>query len=112
MGETVSDYFNVNLNFGLGGAAALFYPLLFVNLCLQFYLPRYVPYVYWLAVIFMSICGTIFTDGLHDDLGVELWIECIVFFVLMSASFGWWYYVERDLDVHSINTLRKEAFYW
>jgi uncharacterized membrane-anchored protein len=81
-------------------------------MALQFWLPRYVPYVYWLAVIFMSICGTIFTDGLHDDLGVELWIECIVFFVLMVVSFALWYKVEGTLDVHSINTVRREAFYW
>jgi len=112
VGETVSDYFNVDLGLGLGGAAYVFYPLLFGLLVLQFWLPRYVPYVYWLGVIFMSICGTIFTDGLHDDLGVELWIENIVFFVLMCICFGAWYYVEGTLDFHSINTVRREAFYW
>jgi len=112
VGETVSDYFNVNLGLGLGGAAALFYPLLLLILIIQLYLPRYVPYVYWLGVILLSICGTIFTDGLHDNLGVELWIENIVFFVLMCTCFGIWYYVEGTLDFHSINTLRRESFYW
>jgi uncharacterized membrane-anchored protein len=60
----------------------------------------------------MSICGTIFTDGLHDDEGVELWIEIIVFFVLMSLSFGSWYISEKSIDIHSIITVKRESFYW
>lgn len=42
VGETVSDYFNVDLGLGLGGAAYVFYPLLFGILCAQFFLPRLV----------------------------------------------------------------------
>lgn len=60
----------------------------------------------------MSICGTIFTDGLHDEQNVELYIEIIMFFVLMCASFGAWYISEKTLDVHSIFTYKREAFYW
>ena len=60
----------------------------------------------------MSICGTIATDGLHDNIGLELWVECIIFFVAMVSTFAAWYYVEHTLDVHSIDTYRKEGFYW
>lgn len=113
VGETLSDYFNVNLGFGLGGAAGLFYPLLLINLCFQlFWFRKYSAPCYWLAVVLMSICGTIFTDGLHDNLGVELWIEIIIFFFLMCCSFGAWYKIEGSLDIHSITTLPRETFYW
>jgi len=112
VGESLSDFFNVDLGLGLGGAAALFFPLLLINLIVQFYYPRYTPAVYWMAVILLSICGTIMTDGLHDNLGVELWIENVVFFFLVVVCFGTWYKVEGTLDIHSINTPRREMFYW
>jgi uncharacterized membrane-anchored protein len=112
VGETLSDYFNVNLGLGLGGAAGLFFPLLLINLCVQFWYPKYQPPIYWLAVVLMSVCGTIFTDGFHDNLGVELWIEIVVFFFLMCCAFGAWYRSEGSLDIHGINTPRRECFYW
>jgi uncharacterized membrane-anchored protein len=112
VGETLSDFFNVNLGLGLGGAAALFFPLLLLCLCAQFYFPYYVPSIYWLAVILMSICGTICTDGFHDNLGVELWIENIVYLFFTVLTFTCWYRSEGTLDIHSIYTVRRESFYW
>jgi uncharacterized membrane-anchored protein len=112
VGETVSDYFDVNLGLGLGGAAYVFYPILLAGLCLQFYLDRYYPALYWFNVVFMSICGTIATDGLHDNLGLELWIECIIFLVFDVLLILHLVYckVEETIDIHS--TPRREIFYW
>ena len=112
VGETLSDYFAETLNLGLGIAAIIFFPLLTIILACQFYAPRYIPAIYWLSVVFMSICGTIATDGLHDDLGVELWIEVIIFGFLVGCTFATWYYYEGTLDIHSIKTPRREAFFW
>jgi uncharacterized membrane-anchored protein len=112
VGETLSDYFAETLALGLGIAAAIFFPILLALLIWQFYTDKYVPPIYWLCVVFMSICGTIFTDGLHDDLGVELWIEVIVFSFLVCVNFLVWYYYEGTLDIHSIKTFRTEFFFW
>jgi uncharacterized membrane-anchored protein len=112
VGETLSDYFAETLALGLGIAAAIFFPILLALLIWQFYTDKYVPPIYWLCVVFMSICGTIFTDGLHDDLGVELWIEVIVFSFLVCVNFMLWYYYEGTLDIHSIKTFRTEFFFW
>ena len=68
--------------------------------------------VYWGAVVLTSICGTIATDGLHDNLNVDLWAEILVFGVLMMATFTIWLVVEKTLAIHSIYTLRRELFYW
>lgn len=111
VGGTVSEYFNVNLSFGLIGAAALFFPLLILDLIIQFSFPKYIPTVYWLGIVFMSICGTIFADGLHD-LEVELWLELIVFSLIVGFCFLAWYKVEGSLDIHSIYTSSRECFYW
>ena len=36
---------------------------------------RYVPGVYWLAVVLISVVGTLLTDNLTDARGVPLWIS-------------------------------------
>lgn len=112
VGETLSDTFNVDLNFGLGGAAGLFFPILALLLLLQFRARQYHPLLYWICVIFMSICGTIGTDGLHDDAGIENWIQIIMWGTLMTGTFYAWYRVEGTIDIHSIDTIRREMFYW
>ncbi|KAG2425536.1 hypothetical protein HXX76_013580 [Chlamydomonas incerta] len=112
VGESLSDQVNETAGLGLGITAAVFFPILFAATFIQMKVRRYYQFVYWITVILMSICGTIATDGLHDDAGLELWIEVIIFFVLMISCFGTWYYYERTLTVHSIKTLRRETFYW
>ena len=44
--------------------------VLVVVLCFQFRLRRYVPLVYWLAVVLISIVGTLITDNLTDKFNV------------------------------------------
>ncbi|KAJ1409272.1 putative integral membrane protein [Ochromonadaceae sp. CCMP2298] len=117
VGETISDFFNTLTDpsangSGLGYCAIIFFPLLFLTLLVQIRQKTYVPAVYWTAIVLMSICGTIFTDGLYDNLGLELWIQIIMFSFVMFACFYTWYRVEGTLAVHSINTSRREVFYW
>jgi uncharacterized membrane-anchored protein len=78
----------------------------------QFRLDRYVPGVYWLAVVLISVVGTLLTDNLTDARGVPLWISTTVFTVLLAAVFGAWYARERTLSIHTIVTTPRESFYW
>jgi uncharacterized membrane-anchored protein len=73
---------------------------------------RYVPAVYWLAVVLVSVVGTLVTDNLTDALGVPLEISTAVFAVALAATFAIWYRVEGTLSIHSIVSVRREAFYW
>ena len=70
------------------------------------------PGVYWLAVVLISVVGTLLTDNLTDARGVPLWISSTVFAVLLAAVFGIWYARERTLSIHTIVTTPREAFYW
>jgi uncharacterized membrane-anchored protein len=78
----------------------------------QFRINRYVPGVYWLAVVLISVVGTLLTDNLTDARGVPLWISTTVFTVLLTAVFGIWYARERTLSIHTIVTTPRESFYW
>ena len=79
---------------------------------MQFWTRRYVPAVYWLTVVLISVVGTLITDNLTDAAGVPLWVSTLVFSVLLAATFIVWFMRERTLSIHSIVTRRREAFYW
>ncbi|MCU1693868.1 MAG: hypothetical protein JWM64_2959 [Frankiales bacterium] len=112
VGESFADYINTSLGFGLHGTAVLFTVVLAVALGLQFRTDRYVPAVYWFAVVVISVAGTLYTDILTDDLSVPLALTSTVFTAVLVAVFGTWYARERTLSIHSIVTLPREAFYW
>ena len=86
--------------------------LLIVVLIFQFRSKKYIPAIYWLAVVLISVVGTLITDNLTDNLGVSLEITTVVFAMALVITFIIWYASEKTLSVHKINTLRREAFYW
>lgn len=112
MGETAADYLAVNMGFGLTATSLIMAGVLAVALVAQFAQKQYVPWAYWLAVVLISIVGTLVTDNLVDNFGVTLVTSTILFTVLLAATFGLWYYSEKTLSIHSIFTNRREAFYW
>jgi uncharacterized membrane-anchored protein len=112
MGETAADYLAVNLGLGLTATSLIMSAVLIVALVLQFAQKRYVPWAYWLAVVLISIVGTLVTDNLVDNFGVKLLTTAIFFTIALAATFAVWYASERTLSIHSIFTTRREAFYW
>jgi uncharacterized membrane-anchored protein len=112
VGETASDYLAGDLSLGLTKTTFITSAALVVTLVFQFRAWRYVPSIYWLAVVLISIVGTQITDNLTDNVGVSLVITTIVFSVLLAVTFTAWYASERTLSIHTIFTTRREAFYW
>lgn len=112
VGETAADYMNWNLHLGLTSTTYIMGALLAVALFFQFRGRKYVPSVYWLAVVFLSIFGTLITDNLTDVFEVKLEITTVVFSVILAIVFAAWYKAERTLSIHSIYTTRRETFYW
>lgn len=112
VGETFADFLNVKLGFGLGGTSIVMGALLLAALVAQLRARRYVPWLYWLLVVFISIVGTLITDNLTDNLGISLFVSTGVFAVALAATFAAWYASERTLSIHSITTTKRELFYW
>ncbi len=112
VGETAADFLNDNLGFGLTTTTVVMSAVLAVALVFQFRLRRYVPGVYWLAVVLISIVGTLITDNLTDNFGISLVTTTIVFSAVLAATFAVWWASERTLSIHTIVTTRREAFYW
>jgi uncharacterized membrane-anchored protein len=112
MGETAADYLAVNLGLGLATTSWIMIAVLVLSLVIQFAQRRYVPWAYWLAVVLVSVVGTLITDNLVDNLGVALETTTITIAVLLAVTFVIWYACERTLSIHTITTTRREAFYW
>ena len=112
VGETAADFLNTNLNLGVTGTSLVMGALLIVVLFFQFRAKKYVPPIYWLAVILISVVGTLITDNLTDNFGVSLETTTIVFAICLAITFAVWYAYEKTLSIHSILTTRREAFYW
>lgn len=112
VGETGADYLMLNLNFGLPLTTALMSVLLVGVLIAQMRAKTYIPWLYWLTVVMVSVVGTLITDNLTDNLGVPLALSTGVFSVLLVLVFSAWYLSERSLSIHSIDNVKRESFYW
>jgi uncharacterized membrane-anchored protein len=112
MGETGADYLGVNMGLGLTTTSVIMTLVLIAALVLQFAQKRYVPWAYWLAVVLISVVGTLVTDNLTDNLGVPLQISTVAFTVILAFTFAVWYASEKTLSIHSIYTTKREVFYW
>jgi uncharacterized membrane-anchored protein len=112
VGETVADFLAVRVGLGLTGTTYVAGALLLAALAVQLKLRRYVPVVYWIAVVLLSIVGTLITDNLVDNLGVPLEVTTVAFSAALAAAFAAWYFTERTLSIRTIYTTRRELFYW
>lgn len=112
IGETGADFLAFRLGLGLVGTTAVMASLLAVLLWVQLGARRYVPTVYWVTVVLLSIVGTLITDNLTDKLGLSLFVSTAAFSGLLIAVFAAWFASERTLSIHTIVTRRRELFYW
>ena len=110
MGEATSDYLVNRINpvvaVGLGGIC------LVGALVIQFRARRYVPWIYWLAVVMVAITGTMAADVLHIQFGVPYAVSTPFFAAVLAVVFIAWHRTEGTLSIHSIDSPRREAFYW
>src|SRR3954469_18731158 len=112
IGETAADYLNETLGFGLTNTTIVAGVLLVALLGVQLRLRRYVPAAYWSVVVVISVFGTLITDNMTDRYNVPLTTSTIVFSIVLAGVFGVWSAVDRPLSIHTIFTMRREAFYW
>ena len=112
VGETFSDFLDGRFNLGTANLAYIFGAILLIVLFFQFRSKKYVPGLYWLAVVLVSVVGTLITDNLTDNLGISLVTTTIVFSAILAIIFAIWYRVEKTLSIESIDTFGREAFYW
>jgi uncharacterized membrane-anchored protein len=109
MGEAMSDFMGQH-SVPIAAAVGIF-GLAFA-LWLQFRTPEYRAPVYWFAVMMVAVFGTMAADGIHDGAGIPYSVTTPLFAAVVGLTFFFWYRSEGTLSIHSINTRRREAYYW
>jgi len=110
MGEATSDYSVHAIDPVI--AVCLGFCGFLVALSLQFWVRRYIAWTYWLAVVGVGVFGTMAADVLHVRFGVLYADSSVLYGVVLAAVFIAWQGTERTLSFHTIDTPRREAFYW
>lgn len=112
VGETGADFLSMTMDLGLVITSYVMGALFLVALFFQLRSKKYIPSLYWLVVVLISIVGTLISDNLVDNLGVSLETTTIIFGAALVLTFILWYASEKTLSVHTIVTSRRELFYW
>lgn len=112
VGETAADFLSFDLKLGLTNTSYVMGGLLVATLLLQLRARQYVPSLYWINVVLISIVGTLITDNLVDNFGVSLNVTTALFSLALVITFVAWYAREKTLSIHTIFTTRRELFYW
>ena len=110
MGESTSGYLVHSIDPVVAVALG------FVGFCgalaLQFSMRRYVAWTYWLAVVGVGVFGTMAADVLHVRFGVAYAVSTVLYAVVLLAVFIAWQRTEGTLSIHTVDTPRRELFYW
>ncbi len=112
VGETAADLLSADLGLGAAATISVVGGPLAVALLAQFRSTRYVPGIYWPAVVLISIAGTLVADSMIGNLGISLLRATIACAGALLLIFSTWYLSERTLSNRTIVTSRREAFYW
>jgi hypothetical protein len=112
VGETLADYLNSTLGLGDNGTILVMVSVLLVLLAAQLILRKYVPAIYWAAIVAVSTVGTLIADNMHTNYGWENWQLTILFGLILIVVFVIWWNQEKTLSIKTINTRKREAFYW
>jgi uncharacterized membrane-anchored protein len=110
MGEDASDF--LVRQFGKGPAVISGLLVLGIGLYLQLRIRTYNKWVYWFAVVMVSVFGTMAADVLHLGLGIPYAASTFFFLGALILIFWLWHKVEGTLSIDSISTERRELFYW
>jgi uncharacterized membrane-anchored protein len=110
MGEAISDFLVNDWNKFLG--VFLGFVAFAVAIFFQFRSKTYSTWLYWLTVSMVAVFGTMCADVLHVVLGLPYVVSFVLYAVLLAVTFTAWYRSERTLDIHSVNSRRREVFYW
>ena len=110
MGEVASDYLANHIDPVI--AVIIVGIAMAASLVIQFSVCRYVPWIYWITVIMVSIFGTMAADVVHVGFGIPYIASTIFFVAALAIIFIIWYLSEKTLSIHSIYTRHREFFYW
>jgi len=109
MGEAMSDFLG-DTSVPLAGVTGIFG--MWLALRLQLRQREYRAPYYWFTVMMVAVFGTMAADGLHDGTSLPYPVTTALYALITAGVFFFWHRSEGTLSIHSINTRRRESYYW
>jgi uncharacterized membrane-anchored protein len=110
LGESTSDWLVHTIN--PYAAVALGFAGFALVMTIQFSRGRYVAWSYWLAVAGVGVFGTMAADALHVGAKVPYTYSTVLYALILAAVFMTWQRTEKTLSIHTVDSVRREIFYW
>jgi uncharacterized membrane-anchored protein len=113
MGEALADWFDGGNGLIFPAIGAMVSLALFiVALRVQFHTRVYRTAAYWFAIAMVATFGTMAADSFHQFLGVPYGYVTLFYAIVLALVFWRWWANEHTLSIHTIDTRRRERFYW
>lgn len=112
LGETAGASVSMTVTAGYAVANLLFVALFTVAIGLQLTVRRYVPSVYWFAVVVTIALGMTLSGYLARRLGGGYVSFSLLLFVLLVSMLLLWRWVGDRVACQGIAARRDEVFYW
>ena len=110
MGESTSDF--MVHRFSPVTAVLIGFVAFAIALAVQFSVGRYIAWTYWFAVAMVGVFGTMAADVLHVGFHVAYPVSSCLYAAVLVAVFVTWQRTEKTLSIHTIDSVRRELFYW
>jgi uncharacterized membrane-anchored protein len=110
MGESISDY-SVH-RFAPVAAVIAGFLVFAVVITVQLARPTFSTWCYWFTASAAAVFGTMVADVVHIQFGVPFTASTALFAIVLACVFFVWYRTEHSLSIHTVETPRRECFYW
>lgn len=115
-GDTVTmSWLHADQNAHNGGyliGTGLFLAVFLAAVAAQISTRRFIPSVYWIAIIASTTVGTALADLFDRSLGIGYTGGASILLACVLCSLAAWYFTLGSIDVQTVATPRVEIFYW
>src|SRR6202023_1520293 len=102
LGETGGDAVSMTMNLGYADSSFIFIGIFAVAVIAQISVKAFHPFLYWLVVIATTTAGTTIADFADRSLGIGYPGGASLLFLLLLASFTFWYSSEGAISVNTV----------
>src|SRR5690242_18671489 len=102
LGETLGDFISMTLNLGYTVGIGITLAFFLIILCIQLFVRKYIPAVYWLVIIGTTTLGTEISDFLDRSLHMGYTAGTILLVSCLLITLFLWYQRYKNLEVYPI----------
>ena len=112
LGETAGDYLSMSLKLGYLESLGITVVALVILIAIQIRFDRFLPLVFWAAIVATTTTGTEVSDFMDRTLGLGYVGGSIILSAALLATLAVWFYREGNVDIDPIVKKDAEILFW